>query len=81
MKTLTKTLAIVALSASFAAPAFSAVEDDIRRRSGSGSNIYVQVKGDTVILNGYVDSQYSRHLAERTAREQGYKVQNNLLSN
>ena len=81
MKTLTKTLAIVALSASFAAPAFSTVEDDIQRRSGSNSNIYVQVKGDTVILNGYVDSQYSRQLVERTAREQGYKVQNNLLSN
>jgi len=81
MKTLTKTLAIVALSASFAAPAFSAVEDDIRRRAGTNGNISIQVEGDTVVLNGYVADQYSRQLAEQTARKQGYEVQNNLIYN
>jgi len=81
MKTLTKTLAIVALSASFAAPAFSAVADDIRRRAGSNANIQVQVNGDKVILNGYVADQYARQLVEQTARKQGYNVQNNLITN
>jgi len=81
MNTLTKTLAIVALSASFAAPAFSAVADDIRRRAGSNANIQVQVNGDKVILSGYVADQYARQIAERTARKQGFKVQNNLITN
>lgn len=79
MNTFTKTLAIAALSASFAAPAFSAVADDVRRVAATNGYINVQVNGDQVILNGFVEDTYARQLAENTARKQGYKVQNNLL--
>lgn len=79
MKALTKTLAIAALTASFAAPAFAAVADDIRSVAATNGYINVQVNGDQVTLNGFVEDTYARQLAEQTARKQGYRVQNNLL--
>lgn len=79
MKTLSKTLAIAVVVASFAAPSFAAVQDDIRRHAGVNGNINVEVSGDTVTLSGYVEDSHRSYQAERLARSQGYIVKNNLV--
>lgn len=79
MKTLTKTLAIATVIASFAAPSFAAMEDDIRRHAGTNGNINVQVDGDTITLSGFVEDTYKRQQAERMAKSQGYEVNNYLI--
>lgn len=79
MKTLTKSMIAAALVASFSAPAFSAVSDDIRRLAGTNGNIKVHVRGDTVTLTGYVEDSYARQKATNTAKQQGYQVNNYLI--
>jgi len=79
MKTLIKTIAAAALIASFSAPAFSAVADDIRRSAGTNGNIKVHVRGDTVTLTGYVEDNHARQKASTVAKKQGYEVRNYLI--
>ncbi len=79
MKTLMKTLAIAAVISSFAAPTFAAVQDDIRRHAATNGNINVQISGNTITLSGFVEDQYQRQQAERTAKQQGYEVENYLI--
>jgi len=81
MKTLIKTIAATALIATFSAPAFSAVQDDIQRLAGTNGNINIQVNeaSDTVTLTGFVEDNYARNKAETTAEAQGYEVNNYLI--
>lgn len=81
MKTLINTIAVTALVGSFAAPSFANVEQEVQAIAATNGNIRVQVLDDTVTLTGYVDDTYSRQLAERTAKQEGYKVENYLLLN
>lgn len=79
IKTSIKTMAAGILIASFTAPAFAAVDHDIRALAGTNGYIDVEVKGNTVTLTGFVEDTYSRQLAEQTAKQQGYEVENFLI--
>lgn len=79
IKTLIKTMVTASLIASFTAPAFAAVDHDIRALAGTNGNIIVEVNGNTVTLTGFVKDTYSRQLAEQTAKLQGYEVENFLI--
>lgn len=84
MKTFTKAIAATAVIFAMAAPASAAVSADIgnsiRAAAGTGSNVRVNVDGDTVILNGYVEDSYSRLAIERVAKDRGAEnVINNVV--
>ena len=79
MKNLIKSIAAITLIASFTAPAFAAIQHDVTAAAGTNGNINVQVDGDTVTLTGYVADSYSRQLAEKIAKREGFEVRNYLL--
>ena len=79
MKQLIRTIAASALIASFSAPTFAAIQQDVIAAAGTNGNINVQVDGDTVTLTGYVTDSYSRQLAEKIAEREGFEVRNYLL--
>lgn len=81
MKTVIKTIAVTALVSSFAAPSFATVDQEIQAIAATNGSINVLVDGNTVTLTGFVDDTYSRQLAERTAKQEGYEVENYLILN
>jgi len=79
MRTLTKTLAFVALTASFVAPAYAVLADNIRQAAATTGFINVQVENETVTLTGFVEDNYAKQRAERAAKIQGYDLENYLV--
>ena len=80
MKTLINTIAATALIATFSAPAFASVANDVRSAAAANGNINVLVDGDTVTLTGYVEDSHSKFLAESVATKEGFDVENYLLT-
>lgn len=84
MNTVIKAIATATVIAAFAAPATAAVSSDISRdvksAAGSGSNVRVNVNGDTVTLTGYVEDTYALQRIETAAKNNGAtSVQNYVL--
>ena len=79
MKTLIKTIAATALIATFTAPAFASVADEVRAHTGTNGNVRVTVDGDTVTLTGFVEDASAKYRAESIAAKDGFDVQNYLL--
>ena len=73
MKALTKTIAASALIFAIAGPASVAVSDNIgqevKQVAGSGSNVFVNVDGNTVTLTGYVEDTFALQQINRLRRK------------
>ena len=83
MKAPTKTFAASALIFAIAGPASAAVSDNIGQEvnqvAGSGSNVFVNVDGNTVILTGYVEGTFALQQTEQTAKQSDVTNVNNYF--
>lgn len=85
MKSLTKSIAAVALILAISAPAFAKIDpnivENVRSAAGANSNISVVVLGGTVSMFGYVEGNEELQAIEKVAKNNGaVEVLNGVLT-
>lgn len=71
---------IFAMAAPVSANVSSDISRDIRIAAGSGSNVRINVEGETVTLTGYVEDTYALQAIEAAALKGGAtKVNNHVI--